>query len=523
VAGIPDPERELVQSVLSDKGLLPCFASSMQSVRDTMRNSPSGRFDCAIVNGEICGKPGIECAAWLLQQDSGIACILVTDVLEHITLLRALRLGLCDVLSRPLVATTLDFAVERALYLSRSRRGSSFLVLQARDATRICRRFMNGEKDLPDGFPRGWSRKLEQAFFPAVEAGGDFANVHALDDHRLLFIAGDVSGHDVVAGFISSFFIGLTSGMLACEAAPEKIFTHIQRFLVDVWNARAEADDIPTSLAAAFVIFDFRERRIHACCNGFPSPVIFTDSLAVIKPSGSSPPLGWFDGLIAPVESLPMPESGSMVLFSDGLTEFSGGERPCLVSAADTVLGMAASGCFTEDFSDVVRDDIFVLRFSWSAGGGEFIRPLCSNICEASSEFDIDACQQRWDRTFQTTLPHLSRTRRMEILLACREAALNVIEHSLPGRRIGACRVTMAILGRTHLKVVFRSAAPTAPSPPQAKELGHIPFGMKIINAFSDEVDVDESDHSIHLTFRLDLAHGDPPSVIDSTDPQYSI
>ena len=507
VVGIPESERDLVQTVLSNKGLLPCFASSMSSARETMRHSPSGRFDCAILNGEISGKPGIECASWLLQQDSGIACLLLVEVLDSSTLLRSLRLGVCDVLARPLVAMTLDFAVERALYLSRSRRGSSFLALQARDATRINRRLMNGAKDFPPGFLPDWSLRLEQAFFPAVEAGGDFSNVHALDDHRLLFIAGDVSGHDVVAGFISSFFIGMTAGMLACEASPEKIFAHIQHFLVDVWNARAEPDDIPTSLSAAFVIFDFAQRRIHVSSNGFPSPIFFTDRLEVQKPAGSSPPLGWFRGALAPVVTLPLSGSGSMVLHSDGLVEMGGQEMPCLIANADAVLGMAESGGMAGELGEPVRDDIFALRFSWDHGITEdFLRPLCSSVCEVAGpdDTDIDGCQQRWNRMLQAALPRLSSSRRQEILLACREAALNVIEHVRTGRNSGACRATMALVGRKRLRVVFRTSAPTVPPGPTDKGAGHIPFGMKIINAYSDRVEVDATDHSIHLEFRLD-------------------
>ena len=44
--------------------------------------------------------------------------------------------------------------------------------------------------------------------------GGDFINVLPIGDERFLFLAGDVSGHDVRAAFVSAYFQGMMRGLL---------------------------------------------------------------------------------------------------------------------------------------------------------------------------------------------------------------------------------------------------------------------------------------------------------------------
>ncbi len=502
VAGLPADECRLVREVLGAKGFVLEFVSSAGELRPLLRKTLSGSFDCVLIDSRFGDRPGVDTAAWILQQDCAVSCILVEEAPEKPLLLRALRMGLSDVLERPLDPYVLEYAVEKALVAAQNKRGSSYFVLQARDATRISRRIMNGEKDLPASFMPDWSRRLEQVLLPAVEAGGDFASVHPLDDHRLLFIAGDVSGHDVVSGFVSSFFLGICSGMIARGAPPEAVFAYIQHFLAAVWNPRAEEGEVPTSLAACFAVLDFRERTLSTCCNGFPSPVLFGEDLNVVRPGVPSPPLGWFDGKIAPVVTTPLPEEGCLLFFSDGLLDCVK-TGPCAIARADAILGMT-SGDDEGDFPGGLKDDIMVLRFAWKKGAAAvFLRPLCGSICRLEGPEDVDGCQKRWEKALNGALPLLSRDRKAEILLACREAALNVVQH-VPGT--GACRVAVALSGPNLLRASFHPVKASVPVSRPAREAGHIPFGRRIIAAFAE---VRESeDGGLLLSFRLDRPAG---------------
>ncbi len=500
VAGLTADECGLVREVLGAKGLVIQFVSTAAELRPLLRRSPSGSFDCVLIESRFGGRPGLDTAAWILQQDGAVSCILVEEAPGKPLLLRALRMGIADVLERPLDPFVLEYVVEKALLASQNKRGNSYLVLQARDATRISRRIMNGEKDLPASFMPEWSRRLEQILLPAVEAGGDFASVHPIDDHRLLFIVGDVSGHDVISGFVSSFFLGICSGMIARGAPPEAVFAHIQHFLATVWNPRAEESEVPTSLAACFAVVDFRERTLSTCCNGFPSPILFTEDLNVIRPGGASPPLGWFDAKIAPVVTTPLPERGCLLFFSDGLLD-NEKAGPCVVARVDAILGLTP-GEGEGDFSGELKDDIMVLRFAWNHGAAtSFLRPLCGSMCASAGPEDVDKCQMRWESAMNHALPLLSRDRKTEILLACREATLNVVQH-VPGA--GACRVAMALSGPNLLQVSFRPVIGASPAPSLSRPSKHIPFGRRIIAGYADVHDA--PDGGLVLSFCLDRA-----------------
>jgi hypothetical protein len=172
-----------------------------------------------------------------------------------------------------------------------------------------------------------------------------------------------------------------------------------------------------------------------------------------------SPPLGWFDGIIAPVVTTPLPEEGCLLFFSDGLLDCVK-TGPCAIARADAILGMT-SGDDEGDFPGGLKDDIMVLRFAWKKGAAAvFLRPLCGSICRLEGPEDVDGCQKRWEKALNGALPLLSRDRKAEILLACREAALNVVR-TFHGT--GACRVAVALSGPNLLRASFHPVKASVP------------------------------------------------------------
>jgi hypothetical protein len=478
-------------------------------MRHIMRSSSDERFVCALIAEDIGGISGLECAAWLVQRDPNLSCILIADSPGIELFTKALRLGLCDVLPKPLKADVFDRALDRAMYLSRFRRGSQHLTLQARDATRLHRRFMSGNKILSgEGFRPRFERHFEMAYFPANEAGGDMGNAEMLDDHRILIIAGDVSGHDVSAGFISSYMMGLGHGMIEKGASPEEFLQTAHDYLLKKWNARLSPVDIITSLGVCFIILDFDEMLVHCACNGFPSPILCSDALKVTKLGSPSPPIGWFDKPLAQTMTYPLPRSGSIVIFSDGLNDLRNGGISCSLALADAILFIQPDEVAAASILTAQRDDIFVQRLGWcprDETGPKFIRPLWHNACKDGTSADIDAAQQLWDEVLQASLPGLSHDRRTEILLCCREAALNSIEHGCKNPAEPSCQLTMACVGRNILRVRVRSDGETSDGSSARKPPGHIPFGMKIIKSYSNFSTYEQADGSLVMDFILNL------------------
>ena len=515
-------ERYLIESVVLAKGMIPVFASTMPVVRNLVRGAAECSFQCTLVAENVVGKSGLECAAWLFQHDPNTSCILLADVLEPAMLVKAIRLGICDVLSRPFKEEELSVAIDRALYLSRSKRASFHVTMQARHATQIHRRMVTSRDYLPKNseFMPNFDKRLETVFFPALEAGGDLGNTYTLDDHRFLIIAGDVSGHDVSAGFVSTYFMGLFRGMLKKGAQPEEILLTVQDYLLKRWNEARESRDIITSIGVCCLLMDFEKMLIHCSCNGFPLPILCSDSLEITKLGKASPPLGWFDKPLAPTLVYALPKSGCIVLFTDGLMDLGSTNNPCMLALADEVLGLTPEEAAFASIMDMQRDDIFVQRFAWADKSCHeaLMRPLYSGTCEYDKNDDIDECEARWESVLRRSLPGLSQSRRIEILLCCREASLNAMEHGCCGRARRSCTLTMVFINHGILRVDVRVNDSEIQERTRInKPEGHIPFGMKIIRGYADSLSYDERKNVLVMDFILNSPYDRPhdDSVMD--------
>ena len=247
---------------------------------------------------------------------------------------------------------------------------------------------------------------------------------------------------------------------------------------------------------------------ITCSCNGFPLPLLCNDALEVTKLGENRPPLGWFDGPVAPKQTYPMPESGCLVMFSDGLAELdAGNDMLCPLALSDAVLDIKPDESTCADILQKQRDDVFVQRVCWapkSEDGDRLLRPLFHSVCTDDESSNVDACQQRWENVLKTSLQGLSADRRMEIVLSCREAALNAIEHGSKCVTKRACKVTMAVVGCDVLRVCVRDEAGGPPSAVSTKPDHHIPFGMKIIKGYADLCRYDTEHHALVLEFFLD-------------------
>jgi serine phosphatase RsbU (regulator of sigma subunit) len=497
-----------LESIVRKSGMLCETATGPDAVRKIVKSAAAVRFAAALIVDGTAGKPCIEYAAAIAQSDPYISSILILCEPDNRTLVRALRLGVCDAITLPLKTGEGLRVIERAVTINRNKRQMYRTSLQARDITKIHRRLMIGAEHELKSFLPGLHKRLESAFFPAYEAGGDFGRCLCLDDHRMLMIVGDTSGHDIKSAFVSVYFMGLGRGLVMKSTSPGEIFDIFNRFLVRKWNAHPEPDDIIMSVGACYVLLDFDKREISCSCNGVPSPVLFTDTLDFVELGGSAPPFGWFDEPPAAPQTFPMPKSGCIVAYTDGLLDLSDGTM-CRMALADALLGIEPGGSASNSVFENQSDDVYVQRFSWAdpAGDQSLLRPLCTHVFRRSDLDRIDEFQAQWERTLRTLLPGLPRQRRREILLVCREALINAVEHGPALRGDCQCRFIMACHGTKSLRIRIRGDAvcdtQDSTYPSSNKADSHIPFGMKIIHGLSDSYAHDVKNNSILLDFDL--------------------
>lgn len=498
-----------LESIVRKSGMLCETATGPDAVRKIVKSAAASRFAAALIVDGTSGKPCIEYAAAIVQNDPYISCILILCEPDNRTLVRALRLGVCDAITLPLKTGETLRAIERAVSVNRNKRQMYRTSLQARDITKIHRRLMIGTEYELKSFRPDFNKRLENAFFPAYEAGGDFGRCLCLDDNRLLMIVGDTSGHDIKSAFVSVYFMGLGRGLIEKNTSPDEVLEFFNNFLVRKWNAHPDPDDIIMSMGTCYVLLDFEKREISCSSNGAPSPILFTDTLDVVALGGNAPPLGWFDQPPAAPTTFPMPLSGCIVAYTDGLMDMSDGSL-CPMALADAILGIEPGGSASNSVFENQADDVYVQRFAWteaSFGEGLLLRPLCSHVFFRSDLDRIDEFQARWEKTIRTILPGLPRSRRREILLVCREALINAVEHGHAPDGNCQCRFSMACHGTKSLRIRIKGDACPVPYPRTSysspKSDTHIPFGMKIIHGLVDSYVHDVKNNSILLDFNL--------------------
>lgn len=487
-------------------------ASTMEAVRMILKSAGTDYFAAAFVVDGFSGKPGIECAAYIFQKEPYISCILIQYELDNTTLLRALRMHVSDVMTQPVKEGSLLHSLERALSLNRQKRRAYRTSVQARDMTKIHRRLMTGSDFSLKDFRSDYRKRLETSFFPAFDAGGDFGRCVRLDDQRLLILSGDTSGHDLKSGFVSAYFLGLNRGMLMMKASPEEIFNSFNNFLINVWNAGCGDDEVQTSIGVCFILLDFENKEISCSCNGVPIPILCTDSMDVTFLGENGPPLGWFDQSIAPTRTFRMPDCGCIVTYTDGLLDLGDGSL-CTLGMSDAILGIAPESSVSNSIFENQHDDVFVQRFAWeriTSDESHVIRPICNMNIGGGDLENIDVFQLKWEKTLRAILPGLPRVKRREILLCCREALINALEHGCKCSGETRCSFTMACYGRNSLRVRIKGDAvgadPLCKCATYTKPDAHIPFGLKIIHGYADSFVYDEKNNSILLDFNLTSA-----------------
>jgi serine phosphatase RsbU (regulator of sigma subunit) len=474
--------------------------------RELILNDGPDSFACALIGRDIAGRSGLEIAAWIALRDACLSRVLMVGNSDEELMLRALRMGMCNVLRKPIDKKELMFCVGGAVADTLRKRGQIRATMEAHEATRIHHRMVpDGHPVLPASFAPGFDRQLESIFFPVMEAGGDFFTCHLIDDQRLLLITGDVSGHDMKAGFISAYFMGICRGMLARDATPDQICQHFHQFLLHEWNDRREPWDIITSLGVCFLLIDFGNRLLHCSSNGFPSPIMLDEWMERTELGTDAPPLGWFDVPTAPSKTTPLPDCGTLIMFSDGMTDLCGDGCCCHFGTADSLLD-TMPGLLNSSPLHKQIDDVLVVRLNWAArnaGKNTMIRAFFCCRYAGDQHERIDELQAVCDEALRIKLPDLCRRLRLGILLCCREALLNAMLHGCEGRADRSCSMIMACIGKDTLRVCVCDNGKPFNLDPDASDGGHIPFGLLIIKGFTSSCTRTLRNNTLCMDFKL--------------------
>ena len=151
---------------------------------------------------------------------------------------------------------------------------------------------------------------------PAQEVGGDLYDAFMLDERRLFFMIGDVSGKGVPA----SLFMALTKTL--CKSLARQMTSDLGQVLASV--NREIAQDNPTVMFVTAIVgvIDSRTGEVELCNAGHNAPLLLRRGAAPGELDGAGgPPLGLDDAAVYPTQRLRMDDCDILLLITDGITE----------------------------------------------------------------------------------------------------------------------------------------------------------------------------------------------------------
>ncbi len=200
-----------------------------------------------------------------------------------------------------------------------------------------------------------------------VDVGGDWYSIVPVDDDRVAFVVGDVSGRGLSAATIMARLRFTLRAYLLEGHPPDRALQMCGR-QIDI----SDDGHFATVLVG---VADLATRTVAIANAGHLDPLLLTASGAEYVATTTGLPLGVDESCDYPLTSFTMPPGSTLLAFTDGLVERRGED---LLRGMDRLAAAATAGDPSLDDSlarilatmnhNGAEDDIAVLAFRWTGG-----------------------------------------------------------------------------------------------------------------------------------------------------------
>jgi phosphoserine phosphatase RsbU/P len=164
-------------------------------------------------------------------------------------------------------------------------------------------------------FPKRTDLDLYAVLEPAREVGGDFYDFFPLDEKRMVVAIGDVSGKGVPA----ALFMAVTRSFLRSAFRSD---ANVADVMARVNNELADGNDACMFVTLFCAIYHLDDGRLCYTNAGHNPPVILhPDGRVAWLQQPRGPVAGVVDDAVYDAGEATLPEEGSLVLYTDGVTE----------------------------------------------------------------------------------------------------------------------------------------------------------------------------------------------------------
>ncbi len=334
---------------------------------------------------------------------------------------------------------------------------------------------------------------------PAREVAGDFYDFYFVDEDRICFCIGDVSGKGVAAALFMAMTKTLIKSRAADDRSPASILTHL--------NNELNANNKNCMFVTLFVgIMNIRTGELVYTNAGHNPPYLKRrdgDLLRMDRLHG--PFVGAMAGMIYEEDQATMAPGDLLFLYTDGVTEARDvGERMfsedrlkyLLLSAeggdAEAVVGLTVAAVKAFEGETEQADDITVLALAFH-GSPRDARVGERRIVIKNDLFEIESAQEKinaFAEEFDIPVPVA-----MKLKLICGEILNNVIsyayrdeaEHDIETRvELAGKRLTVTITDDGVPFNPLSAAPPDTDLPLEEREIGGL--GIHLVRTLVDDV-----------------------------------
>lgn len=315
-----------------EAGFTTSVASSIESSFATFDDTSD--WDVVLCDVHATPEAWSEDGISLRELDVQVPVLMFSDESHSAGMMRALRLGANDFFATPVVDKNALFAsMERCVRLrsmsrelQRSRRALESANRELRDTVRVLEKDQQAGRQvqmrmLPHSPMVVDDYMFSHTIIPSLYLSGDFTDYFTVDEHYVVFLMADVSGHGSSSAFstvlLKNLFARKRSDYLrrndATILSPVEMLRLANRELLDL--------DVGKYATMVVAVLDLYANKLdYSIAGHLPLPVLVSDAGAVYL-QGQGNAVGMLEDASYETHQLELPETFMLALFSDGILE----------------------------------------------------------------------------------------------------------------------------------------------------------------------------------------------------------
>jgi len=242
-----------------------------------------------------------------------------------------LEAGANDYLAKPIERKALHARVQNLISLRKSARLSTELSIIRHDldmAHHIQQDIMLGKNPEIEGVD------IEVRYIPMDELGGDFFNIHRIDDKRIAVLIADVSGHGLPAAFICAMLKVAYMFHLEQEHEPGPLLSRVNASMYGLTGDQY--------ITAFYALIDLEKRMIFQSSAGHWPLLVCGEDGGMRSVVSKGVPFGWAENNRYDTASLDLVKRDRLVFYTDGIIELK---------------NKSGEMFWTENFSDFIKQN----------------------------------------------------------------------------------------------------------------------------------------------------------------------